>query len=302
MPAQVKPLNPLDEINNSLLTAEEEKSIELSRKGKLSNNEAVNNDNDDSKRMVKIPSRYSNYVFNKLESGHCPGCRRAVSDEENGVVCEKCKAYWHYKCANVTQQQIDTVWKDEFLCEAHRNESLISVVPTKSSDDVVVDPDIEPLQSVTIKVNKYSLDKLSKVKFKLNNLDTPMEIKTKACKKQHTVVVNSTTYQIIMDNLSNFGTLLGGIEVARADTDNEGENVQTQYYLCINGALPVSVTCYHTTNKMLIQLRSCGKNKKKNNARAEEENQHHLHCFVNDNFKNMIKKIEAGPSYLSMKR
>ena len=289
-------MNPVDINDNSLLKAGEGSASGLCSQEKLPS-ETVNSIQN--KRLVKMPAKLNNYECNKL-SDHCPGCRGFVSDEENGVVCEKCKAYWHFMCANVTQQQIETIWKDEFLCEAHRNVSSSSVIPAKSSD-TVLDSGDEPLQFVTIKVNKYSLDKLSKVKFKLNNLDTAMEIRPKACKRQHTVVVNSTTYQIIMDNLSSFGNYLGGMEVARADTDSEGENVQIQYYLCINGALPVSITCYHTTNKMLIQLRSCGKNKKKTQSTTEVDNQNHLHAFVNNNFRVMIQKVEASPSYLSMK-
>ena len=70
--------------------------------------------------MTRIPLKLtSDFVCDKL-SGHCPGCRDPVEHGEQGVVCEECKAYWHYRCANVTQNEIDTVWKEDFLCETHR--------------------------------------------------------------------------------------------------------------------------------------------------------------------------------------
>ena len=87
-------------------------------------------------------------------------------------------------------------------------------------------------------------------------MDYTMEISPKKCKRQHTIQVNSATYQIIMLNLTRFGSFLGGLTIKRADKDKDGQNVQIQYYLDINGNIPVSVTCYHTTNNILIQLRS----------------------------------------------
>ena len=59
-------------------------------------------DSQRSRRMVKIPRKLSNYDVNNNPSGHCPGCRGFVN--EIGVVCEQCRAYWHYECANVTQE------------------------------------------------------------------------------------------------------------------------------------------------------------------------------------------------------
>ena len=79
-------------------------------------------------RLSRIPAKLKNYEC-KL-SGHCPGCRAPVNNGDKGVVCEKCKAYWHYDCANVTQKEPDTVWKHScsttsimghlFFLEGHR--------------------------------------------------------------------------------------------------------------------------------------------------------------------------------------
>ena len=76
--------------------------------GEIPNNEAES-DSQRSRRMVKIPLKLSSYDVTL--SGHCPGCRAFVN--ERGVVCEHCRAYWHYKCANVTQEQIDTIEEEE---------------------------------------------------------------------------------------------------------------------------------------------------------------------------------------------
>ena len=155
-------------------------------------------------RITKIPSKLTeDFVCNTQPSGSCPGCRSYVNKGEKGVVCEQCKAYWHYGCANVTQEQVDLLGKDEFVCESHRKSSDQSLVPTMiigtAGERTQDEEDI--LSSVIIKTNPYSLDKLSKVKFKLNNIDKVVKIEPKACKRQHTVKVNSVTYQIIMMNL-----------------------------------------------------------------------------------------------------
>ena len=55
-------------------------------------------------RLIRAPSKLRNYDCTNKLSGHCPGCRTFVKDGEKGVVCERCKAYWHYTCANVTRR------------------------------------------------------------------------------------------------------------------------------------------------------------------------------------------------------
>ena len=244
-------------------------------------------------RMVKVPPKLSNYVRNN-PSGQCPGCRVFVNDGENGVVCEQCQAYWHYSCANVTQEQLDTIWHEEFVCEVHRNGVIQSESVRGNKNEMNGDT---TLQSITIKVNPYCIDKLGKIKFKINNMDSGTHIRAKACMRQHTVKVNSVTYQIIMENLSSFGALLGGLTIKRADKDREGEDVQVQYYVNIKGDIPVSVTCYHTTNNILLQLRATGKKK---SAKIEEYNQTQLRLFVNESFKNLINKIENSGRYRLM--
>ena len=88
--------------------------------------------------------------------------------------------------------------------------------------------------------------------------------------------------------------------IKREDKDEQGENVQIQYYLNINNNVPVSVTCFHTTNNILLQLRSSG-NKKNNNTAVEKSNQTQLKNFVNNNFKSLIEQVERSVHYQSMK-
>ena len=260
------------------------------------------NVNERQKRLIKVPPKLSNFVGNNKLSGHCPGCRIFVEDGEKGVVCEQCKAYWHYQCANVTQYQIDTEWSNEFLCEAHREGSNQVSIPTTMNININGGcSSEEPFYAVTVKINPYFLDKLSKVKFKLDDLESEMAISPKACRRQHSVKVNSVTYQIIMANLEKFGYLLGGMEIKRADTDSVGENVQVQYYTSINDQVPISVTCYHTTNNILIQLRSAKTKGKKKNTETEVGNRDSLRNFVNNNFSDMIQKIETRKDYQKLK-
>ena len=51
----------------------------------------------------------------------CPGCKVLV--EEDGVVCEECKAYWHYVCANTDEGKVHQLGDEDFLCEKHKQES-----------------------------------------------------------------------------------------------------------------------------------------------------------------------------------
>ena len=48
----------------------------------------------------------------------CPHCSLQVNDE--GVVCEKCQAYWHYSCAGVNSTIIESLDGEDFLCYIHK--------------------------------------------------------------------------------------------------------------------------------------------------------------------------------------
>ena len=249
-------------------------------------------------RVPRIPIKFNSYECKKL-SGFCPGCRKVVKDGDKGVVCEPCIAYWHYKCANVTQEQIETVWKEKFVCEAHRltlecagsaNERTeISSSTTNNEEDVVL---------TNIKINSYSIDKLSKIKFKINNMENKPFLEEKACNRQHTITLNSVTYQILVGNFIGFGERLG---VNPKRIDKTGENVQDQYEMNINNNIPVSVTYFHTTNNILVQLKSEKGLRGAKKISKTNERIVHLRSFVNNNLANLVKSIEKDSHYPAMK-
>ena len=72
------------------------------------------------KRKVRCPLRYSPQLTrvkpgcsSDKTSGVCPKCSVYVEGtaDDNGVVCVKCEAYWHFNCAEVTQEILDSEWK-----------------------------------------------------------------------------------------------------------------------------------------------------------------------------------------------
>ena len=120
-----------------------------------------------SSRETKVPSKLSDYVCKV--SGTCPRCKTYVESE--GVICKSCQAYWHYGCANVTQEILDNEWKGDFVCEQHRK-SLTGIQSTAAEAgccvDVFVAQDNEEdngeVLRRNIKINPYSLNKLSQIK------------------------------------------------------------------------------------------------------------------------------------------
>ena len=119
-------------------------------------------------RMTRAPQKLSSFFCDKL-SGHCPGCRVFVDNGENGVVCERCNAYWHYECAKVTQEDIDTIWKEEFVCEMHRQptkgSALSKMAESKAhsiNDNKIGDGN--PVL-VDIKINSYAMNKISLLRY-----------------------------------------------------------------------------------------------------------------------------------------
>ena len=182
-------------------------------------------------RVSRVPAKLSNFVREDKVSGHCPGCRAPVKTDDKGVVCEKCKAYWHYECAEVTQQEIDTVWKEEFFCKAHRSDTKDQA---QGNNNKVGYPTQKMMDNnnggdqvlVNIKINSYTMDKASKLKFKLNNMELKANVSEKACHRQYTIKVNSVTYQILVENFINFGERLG-VKPKRFDVDRVGDILRT---------------------------------------------------------------------------
>ena len=253
-------------------------------------------------RLSRIPSKLSNFDCGKL-SGHCPGCRTLVNDGEKGVVCKKCKAYWHYGCANVTQEEIDTQWKEDFVCEAHRlepkkDEDVLPKFPGSNSAHPICGNSGEQVL-LTIKINTYAIDKVGLIKFKLSKMEAKSDINEKACHRQHTIKVNSLTYQILVENFVSFGERLG-VKPKRHDIDSKGDSTQDQYEMNLGNSNPVSVTYYHTTNNILVQLKGEKDLKGAKKAAKLAERIQQLRRFVNDDLKNLINKIEQDETYESL--
>ena len=86
------------------------------------------------KREVRAPNRYSPQVSRTRAqiadksvpsvSGICPGCDifvEGTDDDDDGVVCAVCNAYWHFNCAEVSKEVLENEWDQiEFVCKKHR--------------------------------------------------------------------------------------------------------------------------------------------------------------------------------------
>lgn len=260
--------------------------------GEISERSKVSQPTTKSCRLSRVPAKLNNFVRDKL-SGHCPGCRAPVKDGQKGVVCEECKAYWHYSCANVTQQEIDNLWKEEFLCEAHRLSPKVTPMMTNSKiggEQVLVN----------IKINSYTLDKANKIKFKLDNMEFKTQIEEKDCHRQYTIKVNSVLYQILVENFGKFGDRLG-VKPRRFDVDNTGENTQDQYEMSLCNRFPVSVTYFHTTNKIMVQLKAVKDLKGADKAAKTSERILLLRDFVNNKLAVLIEEINNDMRFDTLK-
>ena len=76
-----------------------------------------------SKRKREITSKLKDYVVgNPL--GYCPGCNLYVEPTEKGIECTTCVAYWHYSCANISDEEAEKFRRKDFYCEKHREVAL----------------------------------------------------------------------------------------------------------------------------------------------------------------------------------
>ena len=111
----------------------------------------------------------------------------------------------------------------------------------------------------------------------------------KDCKKQYTIKVNSVTYQILVENLLDFAAHMA-VKIKRDDVDQNGDNVKTQYNLSICNNTPCSVTFFHTTNNILVQLM-------KGDMKQIDDRIKNLSTFVERNFMILISDIESSSKY-----
>ena len=238
-------------------------------------------------------------------SAICPKCKVYVN-WDGGVVCGACDAYWHLNCAGVTDEILARDWKDiEYLCDQHRktdktdNALILTrrnevVLPEMVEDDKgetnikqqTMYKTVDMVVS-TIKVHSYTLNVKSKLKNKLKSIDGELIVEENDRGRQYTLRLNSVTYQLIVDNMTSLGSLLGGVEIKRDDTDNRGANVQTQFVIQIATDIYASVTCYHTTNNVLVQLMAV-----RTTDSGLETKITKLRRFIKVNFVSLVKMIE----------
>ena len=254
------------------------------------------------KRIVQKPVRYSPQLTNKARpsvvsslepSGICPKCNVYVkgSDDDNGVVCVKCDAFWHFNCADVSQQILDTEWKGiEFVCALHRNENVLVGEKDLMDLNEASDEYIMMGNSLVsnVKINNYKLNIGEKLQDKLKNLDSKMLVCKRDGGGQYKVNLNSTTYQLIVDNIMIIGNTLGGIRARRGDVDLSGAGVQVQHIITIKGRhIDVAVTFYHTNSSLLLQLLGNRSTTKMNNLKE----------FVYVDFERVVETLESTSNY-----
>ena len=66
-----------------------------------------------------INSKLNDYIVG-TPVGYCPRCNVYVKSTDQGVECPTCVAYWHYSCANTSEEEVMKLGKKEFYCEQHR--------------------------------------------------------------------------------------------------------------------------------------------------------------------------------------
>ena len=207
----------------------------------------------------KYPNpKYYKECFVNIPNAYCPKCRKYVKETDLGVVCKPCQAYWHYECANTNQDEIDEKWSDiDFLCEIHRE--------TLENDLNVVQKNLafedNKLKVRNIKINNYVLNEKDANMTLLKDIDKQSSIEPKDGYRQYTISLSTPTYHLILENMNNLGNQKG-MEIKRDDVDLKGTKLKCQWIASIklnDGTLTnFSITCFHTTNRILIQL--TGKN------------------------------------------
>ena len=123
----------------------------------------------------------------------------------------------------------------------------------------ITEPTLPHLSSThNIKINKFVLNKKHNIKKKLSQMDREFQIVPRDEKRQYKLEMGTATYHIFIKNIVNLGQKYGHLFECD-DVDAKGEELKTQYYVNLSSGngkvIPISLTCYHTNNSMLIQLK-----------------------------------------------
>ena len=92
----------------------------------------------------------------------------------------------------------------------------------------------------------------------LSQMDRESQIIPRDKKRQYKIEMSAPTYHIFIKNITNLGRKYGH-QFERGDVDAQGVELKTQYNVNLcetkDTVIPISLTCYHTNNSMLIQLK-----------------------------------------------
>ena len=148
------------------------------------------------------------------------------------------------------------------------------------------------LNTVNIMVNKFVLNKKQIVKKKLAQMDGDFVIIPRDVNRQFKFEMSTPTYHILIENILNLGCKYGH-KIEREDVDEEGEKLRRQFNidLCAAGGktIPITLTCYHTNNSMLIQL--------KKSEHSITERIRMLVAFIENTVKRIIEEVESSSQH-----
>ena len=83
-----------------------------------------------------------------------------------------------------------------------------------------------------IKIESFTINRKENLKKKLRNIERINEFNTKDSGIQHVVLLNTITYQILVDNIMNFSNQLN-VKIKKEKNDKVGVNIQQQFVLSI---------------------------------------------------------------------
>ena len=175
------------------------------------------------------------------------------------------------------------------------------LVPSETADVgkglTVTEPNEEThnfiLNITNIKMNNFVLNRNNTLKKKMDN---KFKVIPREQGRQFKLEMNTPTYHIIMENFVSLGRKYG-CSIKRDDVDGEGEKLRTQYdvHICSNGgkSIPISLTCYHTNNSMLVQL--------KKSEHSIEERKCLLESFITTTIQKIVFEVENSEQYRCVK-
>ena len=146
-------------------------------------------------------------------------------------------AYWHYECANVTEQILDTEWGNkDFLCPLHQPSKVksqegirpnnVEIVKNKRGPDVKGHNEIDGVEKdaivTTLRVTPYNLNPSSSLKKLRKSLLRNLLIERKDSGKQYKVTLNTATFHLLVNNIMLVGEKMG-LQIANNNVDQSGK-------------------------------------------------------------------------------